>query len=507
MANKGVILELRKNEAILFSDMCEYVKIKRVDGMFVGQLVEYTVPKKNSKTGYIALITSVAAALMLIMGYNIVFHNLTSQVYAYIAIDINPSIEFSIDRNNNVISLVPLNSDAKKIAKHADVKGKPISEAVLYILSVLKDTGYVNPEAPNIVLLSASTAIVPGGSEPETAKESIDFRETIKAVKNSIENHQTLNFTVEVICVTPELRKASSEHHMSMGRYALYSNALGKGTAITESDAKNKPLSDLLIFLSNENNDLVNSQITVNTINGNSKNNVSSTEKAQIKANNKTALPASTPARPSDRSFAKKASEKVYKQSIMPTPLSTPAATPYTPTPIPTAAYTKKSTRNLYDKASEASVKPSRTSVSKSKFSPTPQPTATPIVAAPTVIRQTAVPAKSPFPIEPPHKPDELHEPDRDSIEPKKAKERELPNPVHDPIEPEIPKNIPGNPLENNHAPIPRKESLPMPDGNNSHTSPNNDALPLLEDGPKANPPENNMPFSPHYPQVTPRKH
>lgn len=49
MANKGVILELRKKEAILFNDMCEYVKIKRVDGMFVGQLVEYTVSKKILK--------------------------------------------------------------------------------------------------------------------------------------------------------------------------------------------------------------------------------------------------------------------------------------------------------------------------------------------------------------------------------------------------------------------------------------------------------------------------
>lgn len=453
---------------------------------------------------------------MFILGYNVLFHNITSRVYAYIALDINPSIEFSIDRNSNVISLIPLNSDAKKVAKHADVKGKHISEAVLYILSDLKDTGYINPETPNIVLLSASSAVEPGKSEAETAKNTNDFKETIKAVKNSIESHQTLNFTVEVICVTPELRKASSEHHMSMGRYALYSNALGKGTVISENDAKNKPLSDLLIFLNNESNDLVNSQIIVNTVNSNpydkdnnSIKNNSNNLKSQNKADNKAKLPASTPARPSDRSFAEKTSEKVYKQSTTPAPLPTPAAAPYAPTPIPTAVYTKKSTSKHSDKASETSVNPSRTSVLKPKSSPTPQPAATPFVAAPSAVTQTMVPAKSPLPVEPPHKPDDLHEPARDPIEPKKAIERELPNPVHDPIdpiEPEISKNMPGHPLENNHPPIPRKESLPMHDGVNNHTAPINDAPPVPDDAPKVNPPDIDMPLSPHYPQVNNQK-
>ena len=253
MKKRGIILEIREKDVIVVDDTCEYIKIKRVDGMFEGQMVEYNSPKNNKIIRYSAVVASAAALFIFaFVGYFILTQNIKPQVYAYVDLDINPSVEFIIDQHNVVIGMRTLSSEGEEIIKSAKVEGMNINEAVSDILLKLKENGYVKSESQNLVLLSASYSNKTELTKNDSNKDFVELNKTIDNIKGTIESNERMNISVEVICVAQDIRQPSLEHNMSMGRYALYSKAVQKGANITPQDAKNAPLDELILYLSDE---------------------------------------------------------------------------------------------------------------------------------------------------------------------------------------------------------------------------------------------------------------
>ncbi len=246
MKKKGIILELRTKEAVVVNDLCEYEKIKRTEGMFVGQMVEYSIPYQTKAFNHVSAISSVAAVLFLIVvGYLAFILNMNPKVYAYVDLDINPSMEFSIDKNNTVIDLKPLNSDAEELISTFEIKKKNINDAISYILKSLDAKGYISSDNENLILLAASYSEDSEISE-NTTENTIE--KTINTIKRTIESVENKNISVKVIYAEPNLRKKSIDNNMSMGRYVLYKNAQKIGANITSTDAKSAKVKDLISY-------------------------------------------------------------------------------------------------------------------------------------------------------------------------------------------------------------------------------------------------------------------
>ncbi len=261
MTVKGVILELRKKEAVIINERCEYVKIKRIKGMVVGNMIEYEVLERKNIIRHIVAIAGVAAVFAFIICYCFLFQSTSPQVYAYVNLDINPSMELAIDRNNNVIGLIPLNSDAEGIVNRSSVKGMNINEAISSIIVILEAEGYIEYESDNMILLSASIIAKSGISQTEIHNNTLELKGVIDNIKDTIENHERINFEVEVIYANPGIREVSSELSMSMGRYMLFTNATSKGVNITIHDAMKAPLRKLIIYALDGNPDDLNNAI------------------------------------------------------------------------------------------------------------------------------------------------------------------------------------------------------------------------------------------------------
>ena len=246
MKKKGIILELRTKEAVVVNDLCEYEKIKRTEGMFVGQMVEYSIPYQTKAFNHVSTISSVAAVLFLIVvGYLAFILNMNPKVYAYVDLDINPSMEFSIDKNNTVIDLKPLNSDAEELISTFEIKKKNINDAISYILKSLDAKGYISSDNENLILLAASYSEDSEISE-NTPENTIE--KTINTIKRTIESVENKNISVKVIYTEPNLRKKSIDNNMSMGRYVLYKNAQKIGANITPNAAKSAKVKDLISY-------------------------------------------------------------------------------------------------------------------------------------------------------------------------------------------------------------------------------------------------------------------
>ncbi len=116
----------------------------------------YETKKKERRTKSIKIISSVSCACLLLAGviYGGAMNTKSSAAEDYrILLDINPSIEISVDKNNNVKDFIALNDDGSKVLEELDIDGEASEEALKTVISEVVDLGYITAEA-NSVLVS-----------------------------------------------------------------------------------------------------------------------------------------------------------------------------------------------------------------------------------------------------------------------------------------------------------------------------------------------------------------
>jgi uncharacterized membrane protein YkoI len=101
------------------------------------------------------LLTASYAALvfMVMLSGFFLFTNVTPSVYATIALDVNPSIELNVDKQNKVLSVIVNNEDANVLLQELQLKNVTLDDAVLQIMDSMVQFGYLD-STKNSVLVS-----------------------------------------------------------------------------------------------------------------------------------------------------------------------------------------------------------------------------------------------------------------------------------------------------------------------------------------------------------------
>ncbi|GAE89280.1 anti-sigma factor domain-containing protein [Acetivibrio straminisolvens] len=248
----GVILKLESDRAIVLTDGFDFMELKLKPGMQRGQHVifdetdlysaGFITKYKNIIRPFSAL--AAAAAVFLVIFFSLRFASI-SQEYAYIDLDINPSLELVINKKETIINAKALNNDAKSILDEADPKDMLLYDALSKILDISKKKGYINSDN-NIVLFSASIS----SNEDNASERDKGIQEIISTLKDAAED---AGVTFQIIPSTEEDRQRALEQSLSMGRYAIYTKAAEEGINLDLEDARNLSVSEILSKL-----DLVN---------------------------------------------------------------------------------------------------------------------------------------------------------------------------------------------------------------------------------------------------------
>jgi hypothetical protein len=240
MNKKGILVKLDDCEAVFMTRDFKYYKVKSKPYMILGQEYEFKkkdiiLPQKQyiTKKTFVAL---AAASLFFILAYFTLF--MKGSEYAYLDIDINPSIELIIDSKEHVVGTRAINKDAEKLLDDTDLKGKKLFDSVSLIIKNSIKEGYIEAEAVSSVLVSASLKNENGN------REVLD--RALKECENAIGQAAIKNIKTGFIKVDEKSRKQAVKNGMSMGRYALYLESKKKGNNITIEEAKNKPLDEML---------------------------------------------------------------------------------------------------------------------------------------------------------------------------------------------------------------------------------------------------------------------
>ena len=134
MYNKGIILEIKEKYSLVLKDDSTVVRIKNKENMEVGDtiffleedLYELTKSRNTMKNKIIPILTIAAMLVLLVVP---MVKNNNGGAYALMSIDVNPSIEFELDKNKNIVNVYGINDDGKTINLE-ELKGKTLEEGI-----------------------------------------------------------------------------------------------------------------------------------------------------------------------------------------------------------------------------------------------------------------------------------------------------------------------------------------------------------------------------------------
>ena len=178
---KGIVVEINNHTAAVLSDEGCVVK-KRNDNYHIGQEVEISMNKQINFKKVIAF-ASAAACILAMFGISAYAYYTP---YTYVSLDVNPSIEYSVNRFDRVLSVTGVNDDGTEIINNIDLdnlENKSIEDAISLTVDEIADAGYLDSNAGGVAITTSS-------DDMDSAGELAETLETV--VNNSVEenNHE-----------------------------------------------------------------------------------------------------------------------------------------------------------------------------------------------------------------------------------------------------------------------------------------------------------------------------
>jgi len=193
-----------------------------------GKFEEVSLPKDARVGQEIELKKVVPYFKQLIAAASILLLVVTGQLYpgwllpaaAYVSLDINPSVELSVDAGKMVITARALNADGGRLLSEVKVKRHRLPEAIELLVFQAMADGYLKRGVDNTVVV---TLTVSADEQPEA-----DFQLIYDSIERPLVSG---NLQAEVVIepVKPEQRAEARKEGLSAGRYVLYRHMEERG--------------------------------------------------------------------------------------------------------------------------------------------------------------------------------------------------------------------------------------------------------------------------------------
>lgn len=187
-------------------------------------------PKITKMYRRIRTVATVAAACLCvaILGGGVAkFHN--SRVESVIGIDVNPSIELSVNRNDRILKAKPLNDDAVEILDDMNLKNVDLNIAVNAVIGSMVRHGYFD-EVENAILVTVSNE--------DKNKAGVLRQDVVSDIEDSLEEHKVKAVVYDQqASVTDETKLLAKKYGISYGK-AYFLQELVKENDLSEQDMK-----------------------------------------------------------------------------------------------------------------------------------------------------------------------------------------------------------------------------------------------------------------------------
>ena len=182
--------------------------------------------KKTANRKWATLVAACLAVMLLCGGG--VFYQRAHAVASVVSLDVNPSIELKVSRNEKVLVCTPLNEDAKAIladmSNGADLKGAKLDVAVNAIVGSLVRNGYLD---------SISSAIMISVEDKDAARAEKLQRELTSTVDGVLQTSEAKAAVLTQTLTQDAAREQQArENSISTGKAALVNRVLAINPAL-----------------------------------------------------------------------------------------------------------------------------------------------------------------------------------------------------------------------------------------------------------------------------------
>ena len=204
---KAVIVECSNGAAVALCDDGSFRKLKN-KGYSIGQ--ELFIKEKHHSNRMVQKLSICASLALVLLSFAGIGSHSYVEPYSYVSLDINPSIEYALNRYDKVISVSGINTEGQQVVSsiESDIKNQNITTALGVTIGQLEKEHYISQEEYNHVIVSVY-------STNNTKAQSIASRvNTFSVEKSNI-------CSIDTIPVSKEVKDDADSLGITPGKLAL----------------------------------------------------------------------------------------------------------------------------------------------------------------------------------------------------------------------------------------------------------------------------------------------
>ena len=151
---KGIIVAKNSESSVLLLSDGTFKTVKTSDNFEVGMVLQVNDALRTR--GYYLKKIAHMAASVLVVAFIGLGAFLWSTPVQYINIDINPSVELSVNYFDRIISVNPMNEDGQKLVESVSVQARRYANGIGLVINTAHEMGYLNDEEDVLISISSS---------------------------------------------------------------------------------------------------------------------------------------------------------------------------------------------------------------------------------------------------------------------------------------------------------------------------------------------------------------
>lgn len=237
--SRGIVMSVQGASSVVLTPDGQFVRLRKQADHTLGREVEWSEEAVlTGETGNSAysnsaarrrrrgLLSFVSAAAVLMLAFGL-WQLQPPTVVAYVTMDVNPSLELALDKDENVRKLVAVNDDAVPVIAGVSYRGKPVAEVAKVLAARLTSSPVLAGQDGEIVIASVAVRKLPEDWEAEV-KAAIENAMTEAASRAETAVKPT-SLHVTKLTLPVEVRERAQQAGVSSGKMAFLLKAESEG--------------------------------------------------------------------------------------------------------------------------------------------------------------------------------------------------------------------------------------------------------------------------------------
>ncbi len=242
-------MQLRKKRAVVLTPEGVFKRCHADPNWMVGDEIDIPVRQLKMRQVYYSAAAAVILLALITVLYPFAGGSSSHQIVAYVTLDINPSIELGIDKQDIVRSAVGLNADGERIIAQLNLIGKRLDETAAAIIQQVDAAGIISRHIQDdtVEIVVSTTVIVDSAvDEREDGNAQVSVKQSIQAELAALHKDEPVHVSIDEVSTPPDVREEAQKEGISTGKMAVKLLAEQHGITISNEDLNQLPIGKVL---------------------------------------------------------------------------------------------------------------------------------------------------------------------------------------------------------------------------------------------------------------------